>query len=386
VSSLNLPAIINWVVFDDGYGLGPIDASGTDTISSVGTSKRTAKYWNVKDVTTGLAVLENQGSVVDKSDPNGYLTKNNFPPRDDIRANSTTSAYPIIDGFQVGPTSGGFDAPVVLNADKTTLNEGSTSTLVIGGTSASSTRIVINNYTIYGFPTSWAKDDWGYGTTEVSQLQQDYELRFTGVWDTVVVGTQTIIKIKDGTGSLATIFSGLNSNSIKNHPLNPTPGSGAAFLVRIPFEVWNKDTKKQVNLMFRDREQTATASPFFAWNKNNRMYSIIVNSDYNATTPITGTLRDSATWTVVFYGTNYQVGDVLTLAYDNPFVSSVDKYTFSTKGSSFSTSLAAEQVDKINVFPNPYYGVNTEELNKYNRFVTFTHLPTKATIRIFNLA
>ena len=48
--------------------------------------------------------------------------------------------------------------------------------------------------------------------------------------------------------------------------------------------------------------------------------------------------------------------------------------------------LAIDQVDQINVYPNPYYGVNTEELNKYNRFVTFTHLPANAKVRIFNLA
>jgi hypothetical protein len=48
--------------------------------------------------------------------------------------------------------------------------------------------------------------------------------------------------------------------------------------------------------------------------------------------------------------------------------------------------LAKEDVEEINVFPNPYYGVNPQELNKYQRFVTFTHLPNKATIRIFNLA
>ena len=34
----------------------------------------------------------------------------------------------------------------------------------------------------------------------------------------------------------------------------------------------------------------------------------------------------------------------------------------------------------------PYYGVNTEEINKYNRFVTFSHLPQEALIRIYNLA
>jgi hypothetical protein len=48
--------------------------------------------------------------------------------------------------------------------------------------------------------------------------------------------------------------------------------------------------------------------------------------------------------------------------------------------------LAKEDVRAINVFPNPYYGVNSEELNKYQRFVTFSHLPQRATIRIFNLA
>ncbi|MCW8813025.1 MAG: T9SS type A sorting domain-containing protein, partial [Chlorobium sp.] len=52
----------------------------------------------------------------------------------------------------------------------------------------------------------------------------------------------------------------------------------------------------------------------------------------------------------------------------------------------FSNTLAKSQVSDINVFPNPYYGVNSEEVNKYNRFVTFTHLPEKANIKIFNLA
>ncbi len=40
----------------------------------------------------------------------------------------------------------------------------------------------------------------------------------------------------------------------------------------------------------------------------------------------------------------------------------------------------------MNVFPNPYIGFNPQELNKYARFVTFTHLPRKATVRVFNLA
>lgn len=63
-----------------------------------------------------------------------------------------------------------------------------------------------------------------------------------------------------------------------------------------------------------------------------------------------------------------------------------DVFTFVATAPEKSEALAKADVKLINVFPNPYYGVNTEELNKYNRFVTFTHLPAKATIRIFNLA
>ncbi len=47
---------------------------------------------------------------------------------------------------------------------------------------------------------------------------------------------------------------------------------------------------------------------------------------------------------------------------------------------------ARAEVGKVNVFPNPYYGVNRAELDRFNRFVTFNHLPRQATIRIFNLA
>jgi hypothetical protein len=47
---------------------------------------------------------------------------------------------------------------------------------------------------------------------------------------------------------------------------------------------------------------------------------------------------------------------------------------------------AREEMKKVNVFPNPYYGLNRAELNRFNRFVTFNHLPRVATIRILNIA
>ena len=63
-----------------------------------------------------------------------------------------------------------------------------------------------------------------------------------------------------------------------------------------------------------------------------------------------------------------------------------DTFTFTAPKTQFSVAQAQQDIGKINVFPNPYYGVNSEELNKYQRFVTFSHLPPRATIRIFNLA
>lgn len=51
-----------------------------------------------------------------------------------------------------------------------------------------------------------------------------------------------------------------------------------------------------------------------------------------------------------------------------------------------SVEAAKQNVSAVNVFPNPYYGVNRFESGLTDRYVTFSHLPRKATIRIFSLA
>lgn len=65
-----------------------------------------------------------------------------------------------------------------------------------------------------------------------------------------------------------------------------------------------------------------------------------------------------------------------------------DVYTFSTAGYNpmDNDSLMALALEKINVFPNPYYANNELSTTPYDQYVTFTHLPEMATIRIFNLA
>jgi hypothetical protein len=118
------------------------------------------------------------------------------------------------------------------------------------------------------------------------------------------------------------------------------------------------------------------------------MYIWLVNTPHTTDVidPGSQMVTDNATWNEVFLLSTWTTGDVMTISYDNPIVKGGDTYRFQTTKGDYSGDLARNQVDEINVFPNPYYGINTEEINKYNRFVTFNHLPDKSKIRLFNLA
>jgi len=63
-----------------------------------------------------------------------------------------------------------------------------------------------------------------------------------------------------------------------------------------------------------------------------------------------------------------------------------DVFTVTAPPGQQNSALAKADADRVNVFPNPYVGFNVQEANKYERFVTFTHLPRNATFRVFNLA
>jgi len=371
IKAPGIPIPVDWYLYDDGASGGAVDVSGTTTITAVGKFSRLAKYWNLKDSTTQQVKLVNQSVI------NG---KDLYPLRDDIQTSLGTSSATIVDGLQLN-LNVGYAAPIEFFSTDLTPGPNSKTQLTNSG---STSTLDFENYTIYGTATSTALEGFGFGTDDVNELQKDYILKFTGVWDSTVKNGQKIYFIKSG-GQLATIF---KAADLSTHPLNPNPGTNKPFLIRIPFEVWSKDDNRQVNLMFRDRMQTETDNPFYSWLPTNRNYVILVNSAYDSLNPIatTSDAANAATWVLVMYGTNYSLGDQVTISYANPIQIGKDVYTFKTNASSYSKTLAKEAVNKINVFPNPYYGTNSEELNKYNRFVTFSHLPNKATIRIFNLA
>lgn len=63
-----------------------------------------------------------------------------------------------------------------------------------------------------------------------------------------------------------------------------------------------------------------------------------------------------------------------------------DVFTFSAPSVTNDPNLAKADVDKVNVFPNPYYGTHGRETSRSNHYVTFNHLPDNAIIRIFDLS
>ena len=83
-----------------------------------------------------------------------------------------------------------------------------------------------------------------------------------------------------------------------------------------------------------------------------------------------------------------EVGTIFRITSTKPN-SPADEFTFSTAAFAKTENDQLKKQDAlemINVFPNPYIGFNRLETNRFNRFMRFTHLPERATVRIFNLA
>ena len=97
---------------------------------------------------------------------------------------------------------------------------------------------------------------------------------------------------------------------------------------------------------------------------------------------------DNLTWSVVFWSAEWTIGDVIRFNYANPIQLGIDKFTFNTAGLEASATPADKNADlaKVNVVPNPYYGYHNGEMDAFDRWVQFTFLPKRATIRIFDLA
>ncbi|MFQ6113863.1 MAG: T9SS type A sorting domain-containing protein, partial [bacterium] len=194
------------------------------------------------------------------------------------------------------------------------------------------------------------------------------------------------------------------------------PGNHSS-VAKVPFRVWDTefDPPRQLSVVVRDRDQNgqwdlhkqyAEDDPNFVDINNGDFrynYIFILDSDYDETgnnwNPNAGgrdfmaeILVDGgpvmwALWNVQ-RGSREPLGADFTLTMIAPNINlPTDIFSFTSAGPVFRKSTAEEDLrEMVNVFPNPYLGFNSRELNRFDRFVTFSHLPQKAVIRIFNLA
>jgi hypothetical protein len=171
----------------------------------------------------------------------------------------------------------------------------------------------------------------------------------------------------------------------------------------IPFKVFDvtSNPPRQLSVIIRDRNNNGqwdpddgSTTPF--------NYFFVLDSDYDPTgnnwNPTAGG-RDfmdeivlnggPVLWTFwwVPRGTREQFAADFTMDFVAPKVNTAnDKFTFTAPLNSNSQELAKLDVEKINVFPNPYYGYQYREIAPDNKYVTFSHLPENAIIRIFDIS
>ena len=295
------------------------------------------------------------------------------------------SAYAVVEGIQVKVGVGSFagTAPATYSAAE----------VIVDADPSDGDLALWGDGQLFGYPNGWSIVFNGGGTEDWTRLINDIELRFTGV-DSDGDGA---IDSGGQMGTLAGVSGGSGLRDIDAHPYRPAdaPATGS-FLQRAPFEVWDvedPDNPRQINVAWFDRgadgsRDDGSVEYHKSHNMPGRDYISVFDTDYDPTK--IHELDDAdGTWSFFFRqggASVWSTGDVFRITYPNPIVPGDDEYQFVTAAEAFSEEAAQEDVELINVFPNPYFGINEAETTPYEKLVTFSHLPSRATIRIFDLA
>ena len=89
---------------------------------------------------------------------------------------------------------------------------------------------------------------------------------------------------------------------------------------------------------------------------------------------------------IVINGAMPEAGTVIRITPWRP-VEAGDKFSITIEAPDLENlSNAKQNLDLISVFPNPYFGANALERGKYQKFVRFTNLPSRVTVRIYTVA
>jgi len=169
----------------------------------------------------------------------------------------------------------------------------------------------------------------------------------------------------------------------------------------VPYSAWNMDTDPatQLSIVQRDLDNNGQWDGARGGNYN---YIWITNVPYDGTSKFDDGddendfmhhLITTGEGVPAYYTADLDIpgsanqmarSGVLTITPKRDNLPNADVFSFSTAGAVASTY----DPDKINVWPNPYFGYNPEERDPLDQQLHFTNLPTsgECTIRIFDLA
>ncbi len=182
-----------------------------------------------------------------------------------------------------------------------------------------------------------------------------------------------------------------------------TPNYGFVDYEKQYFTVWNVDANPPQQISAAYVEQNGNASADATWrptaSASDREYLFILKWPYSDTPDPYFTSRNALSQADEFptlYGLwplqrgsmafNPQDGQVFKII-PNYANTTADQFTFKAPAApTKSVEQAKKDVEKINVFPNPYYGYQYRETSPTSKYVTFNHLPDNAVIRIFDLS
>ncbi len=175
------------------------------------------------------------------------------------------------------------------------------------------------------------------------------------------------------------------------------------FNYSVPFSAWDMSTNPPTRLvvgMFENNDPGASVDGRY-WpplttgdNSVNREFCFIFSKPYSTTPDPTfeNNLSNNSSMPLMWVMTCNRRADVDWVAGDQFEIIAAnvngpnDIFKFKVPSVMYYADSAKLDVDKINVFPNPYLGVQARETSRLNKFVTFNHLPASATIRIFSLS
>ncbi|NQV42635.1 MAG: T9SS type A sorting domain-containing protein [Candidatus Marinimicrobia bacterium] len=161
-------------------------------------------------------------------------------------------------------------------------------------------------------------------------------------------------------------------------------------LITIPFEVWDIERDIQLCVGIRDNNKTGNIQDTSLVDWENTLdldWVIVFDRDYESYADSLQPFYDNpySGWAWQFNDeSRFSIGDLLILQFVNPIDPAVDAFHWTTDVSGLSYD--EEALDKIQVFPNPYFGYHTDQTTASGPYVTFSNLPEgECAIRIYSL-